>query len=202
MQVKELYTDESLIAKLQDDDPAVFQLLFTLYWKDLYRAAYNRLRDQSEAEDMVQDIFTDIWERRYSLEINTSLKSYLHSSLKFRMIRMLSRANLHKKALDHLLYRMSEMETTILDVLATSDVERTLSQAISSFPENMRKVFTLRSEDYTIKEIAEALGLAEQTVKNNVTESLRRLKVVLHKEHPDVTNSFYTLLVIVLLKSK
>ncbi len=196
----ELYTDQRLITALQNDDPLAFQTLFTRYWKDLYKSAYYRLKDQSEAEDMVQDIFTDIWERRYTLEITTSLNNYLHRSLKFRIIRMLTRANLHKKALEHLLYQMSAMETTILDVLTTSDVERTLSQAIGTFPENMRNIFVLRSEDYSIREIAEALGLAEQTVKNNVTESLRRLKVVLAKEHPDVTNSFYTLLVVVLLK--
>jgi RNA polymerase sigma factor (sigma-70 family) len=200
MQVQELYTDQRLIAAMQNDDPLAFQTLFILYWKDLYKTAYNRLRDQSEAEDMVQDIFTAIWERRHTLEVTTSLKSYLHSALKFRMIRMLSRANLHKKALGHLLYRMTEMETTILDVLVTSDVERTLSQAINSFPENMKNIFLLRSEDYSVREIAEALGLAEQTVKNNVTESLRRLKLVLTKEHPDVTNSFYILLAAIIIK--
>ncbi len=148
----ELYTDQQLITALQNDDPSAFQMLFTRYWKDLYRAAYNRLRDQSEAEDMVQDIFTDVWERRYTLEITVSLNNYLHSSLKFRIIRMLGRANLHKKALEHLLHRMTTMETTILDVLATSDVERTLSQAINTFPENMKNIFMLRSEDYSIRD--------------------------------------------------
>lgn len=200
MQIKELHTDQSLIKALQNDDPSAFQVLFEKYWKDLYKSAYNRLRDQSEAEDMVQDIFTDIWERRYTLDITTSLPGYLQSSLKFRMIRMLSRANLHKKAVEHLLYRMTEMETTILDVMMVADVEKTLSQAISLFPENMRKIFMLRGEDYSIKEIAEALGLAEQTVKNNMTESLRRLKLVLTEKHPDITNSLYTALAVILLK--
>lgn len=200
MQIKELYTDQNLITALQNDDSSAFQLLFEKYWKDLYRSAYNRLKDQSEAEDMVQDIFTDIWERRYTLDITTSLSAYLQSSLKFRMIRMLSRANLHKKAVEHLVYRMTEMETTILDVMMVSDIEKTLSQAISLFPENMRKIFMLRGEDYSIKEIAEALGLAEQTVKNNMTESLRRLKLVLTEKHPDITNSLYTALAVILLK--
>lgn len=200
MQIKELYTDQSLITALQNDDSSAFQLLFEKYWKDLYKSAYNRLKDQSEAEDMVQDIFTDIWERRYTLDITTSLSGYLQSSLKFRMIRMLSRANLHKKAVEHLVYRMTEMETTILDVMMVSDIEKTLSQAISLFPENMRKIFVLREEDYSIKEIAEALGLAEQTVKNNMTESLRRLKLVLTEKHPDITKSLYTALAIILLK--
>jgi RNA polymerase sigma factor (sigma-70 family) len=201
MQVKELHTDQSLITALQNDDPSAFQVLFNRYWKDLYRSAYTRLKDQSEAEDIVQDIFTDIWERRYTLDIATSLAGYLQNALKFKIIRMLSRADLHKKAVEHLLYRMTEMETTILDVLVIADVEQTLSHAISLFPENMRKIFVLRGEDYSIREIAEALGLAEQTVKNNMTESLRRLKVVLSEKHPDITGSLYTLLVAILFVS-
>ncbi|HEY0177993.1 MAG TPA: sigma-70 family RNA polymerase sigma factor, partial [Pedobacter sp.] len=201
MQIKELHTDQSLITALQNDDPSAFQVLFNRYWKDLYRSAYTRLKDQSEAEDIVQDIFTDIWERRYTLDIATSLPGYLQNALKFKIIRMLSRADLHKKAVEHLLYRMTEMETTILDVLVIADVEQTLSQAISLFPENMRKIFVLRGEDYSIREIAEALGLAEQTVKNNMTESLRRLKVVLSEKHPDITGSLYTLLVAILFVS-
>lgn len=201
MQAKELYTDESLLAALKKDDSAAFQILFNIFWQELYRAAYNRLRSQTEAEDLVQDIFTDIWERRHTLEITTSLKGYLHSALKFKIIRMVSRANLQKKALEHLIYRMSEMEETIMETMARSDIEATLAKAISDFPENMAKIFMLRSEDYTIREIAEALGLAEQTVKNNVSESLRRLKTILEKEHPDVSSSVYTLLVLVLLRS-
>ena len=200
MQIKELHTDQSLITALQNDDTAAFQILFNRYWKDLYKAAYNRLKDQSEAEDMVQDVFTDIWERRYTLDITASLAGYLHTALKFRIIRMASRANLHKKAVAHLLYRMTEIEATILDIMVVADVEKTLSQAISLFPENMRKIFMLRDEDYSIAEIAEALGLAEQTVKNNMTESLRRLKMVLTEKHPDITNSFYLMLAAVLLK--
>lgn len=198
MQVKKLHTDLSLITALQNDDPIAFKTFFELYWKNLYKAAYQRLKDQAEAEDMVQEIFTDVWQRRYTIEVTQSLENYLLGALKFRLIRRFSRANLHKKAVSHLLLRMTEIETSILDVMDASDIERTLSEAINQFPENMRKIFQLKTDDYTIKEIAEALGLAEQTVKNNITESLRRLKIVLAKEHPELKTSFYFLLSLLL----
>lgn len=182
-----LQADISLTTALKNDDMQAFQTLYDLYWKDLYKTAYARFRDKQDAEDVVQDIFIKIWEVRHTLEITTSLKSYLQNSLKFRIIRILSRADLHQKAMEHLVYRMTEMQATILDTMTVSEIERTLSQAVSTFPENMQKVFLLRSEDYTINEIAEALGLAEQTVRNNIAGSLQRLKIVMAREHPEAS---------------
>lgn len=187
MQQLDLKADVSLITALKNGDPRAFENLYDLYWKDLYKTAYSRFRDIQDAEDVVQDIFIKIWEIRHTLEINTSLKAYLHTALKFKIIRILSRADLHHKAMEHLVYRITEMQATILEVMAASDLEATISQTVSRFPENMQQVFTLRTEDYTVKEIAEALGLAEQTVRNNIAESLRRLKQALAKTNPEIS---------------
>lgn len=187
MQQQNLEADICLMKALKSDDTRAFQSLYDLYWKGLYQTAYASFRDKQDAEDIVQEIFIKIWEMRHTLEINTSLKAYLQTALKFKTIRVLSRADLHQKTMEHLVYRMTEMQATILDVMAVSDLEITLSQAVSLFPERMRKIFVLRSEDYTVKEIAEALGLAEQTVRNNVAESLHRLKAALAKTHPELS---------------
>lgn len=187
MQQLDLKADVSLITALKNGDPRAFENLYDLYWKDLYKTAYSRFRDIQDAEDVVQDIFIKIWEIRHTLEINTSLKAYLHTALKFKIIRILSRTDLHHKAMEHLVYRITEMQATILEVMAASDLEATISQTVSRFPENMQQVFTLRTEDYTVKEIAEALGLAEQTVRNNIAESLRRLKQALAKTNPEIS---------------
>lgn len=187
MQDYNLAIDAELIKALRNDDASSFQTLYKLYWKDLYKMAYARFRNEPDTEDAVQEIFIRIWEIRHTLEIKTSLKAYMLNALKFRIIRVLSRGKLHEKAMEHLVYRMTEMQASILDVINASDLEKTISQVIATFPVNMQKVFVLRSEDYTVKEIAEALGLAEQTVRNNMRESLRRLKIALEKEHPGVS---------------
>lgn len=192
--------DAELLEGLKANQSIAFENLFNKYWRDLYERAYRRLGDQLEAEDMVQDIFTNIWERRHTLEIKTPLQGYLRTALKYKIIKLLSRADLHKEAVDHLFHRMEEMEETIIDVLIAQDVKCTLEEAISGFPENMRQIFTLRAENYTITEIAEALGLAQQTVKNNNTEALRRLKVILQEKHPDVNKSFFTILAVLILR--
>lgn len=193
------YTDTGLLEGLRTDQPGAFENLFNKYWQDLYERAYKRLRDQSEAEDMVQDIFASIWDRRHQLDINGSLQGYLRTSLKYKIIKWAGRDNLHKEALAHLLHRMEQMEDTILDTMAANDVRKSFEEAVQSFPENMRRIFMLRAENYTIAEIAEALGLAEQTVKNNNVEALRRLKVILSTQHPHLHKSFFVTLTVLML---
>ena len=199
MQVNELYTDESLIAALQNDDAQAFQILYRRYWKDLYKTAFARFQNEQDAEDAVQELFIKIYEIRHNLQITTSLIGYLQNALKFRIIRILSRADLHEKTMEHLVYRMTEMQATILDLMTAADLQKTISQVISKFPTNMQQIFILRGEDYTVKEIAEALGLAEQTVRNNIAESLRRLKFNIEKEHPEISGTVFTLLTYLLL---
>lgn len=195
----ELDIDSKLLEGMKNDHPRAFEELFNRHWPELYQKAYKRLRDQSESEDMVQDIFANIWTRRHSIAITSSFKGYLHNALKYNIIKSIERKNLHEEASAYLLSRMEEIESSVYDIMAASDVKKTLDEAIQGFPENMRKIFLLRAKDHTISEIAEALGLAEQTVKNNSTEALRRLKVIISSKHPDLNESFFTVLALLIL---
>lgn len=192
----DIHIENHLLSDLRNGSIQAFERLFNHYWQELYVLAYRRLRDQSEAEDMVQEIFAGIWERHEQLNITTSLGSYLRTALKYRIIKWASRADLHKEVVAHLLSHMEAMEDTILDAMAAGDLHKTISQVVDTFPENMRRIFLLRVENYTVAEIAAALGLATQTVKNNNAEALRRLRIVLAEKHPDIHKSFYAVLVL------
>lgn len=187
-------TDSALLEGIRNDIPDMFEQLFNTYWEDLYRLAYHRVQDAKEAEDMVQDIFANLWERRQSLEIAVSFQSYLRTALKYHIIKRAANADLRKRTLTHLLQQMEQVEISVLDMLSAGEVRRTLDTAIQHFPKNMRDIFLMRANEFTVAEIAQALGLSEQTVKNNTTEALRRLRMVLAKKHPDIPSSFYLIL--------
>ncbi len=194
MRIKADITESELLIGIRSDMPGMFERLFNIHWEDLYRFAYHRLHDQSEAEDIVQDIFADIWVRRHSLVITTSFRAYLRAALKYHLIKKASKADLRQKAMDQLLLRMEDIEASVLDMIAAGEISSTLHNAVQRFPVNMRRIFQMRTEDFTVAEIAEALGLSEQTVKNNITDALRRLRMVLTEKHPDIPSSFYLLL--------
>lgn len=194
-------SEQQMLSALRLGSESAFQAIVRLYTKDLLKHAFSRLKNEQDAEDMVQDIFTHVWEKRTSIEIRTSLAGYLFTILKHRILRHILRSDLHNKAVEHLLYRMDEMQAGVLELLAVKDIEGTLSEAVEALPENMRQIFILKQQDYTIREIAEALGLAEQTIKNYNTELVRRIKVAITEKHPDINHSFLFALAYLLTKN-
>ena len=191
------HTEESELLKgLKDGREDLFAEIFNMHWESLFREAFYRLKKHDEAQDVVQDIFTDFWQRRYSIQISTSISAYLHGALKYKIIRHYSRSRLHQTVVDHLLLQMQTFEESILDVIAAGEIQKTLEEAIAHFPGNMQQIFTLRSQDFTIAEIADALGLSQQTVKNNNSQALKRLKHVLTEKHPEITSSLYAALLL------
>ncbi|MFD2595970.1 RNA polymerase sigma factor [Sphingobacterium griseoflavum] len=189
-------TDAELLAGIKDGRQEVFEHIFHKHWEGLFRDACYRLKSHDEAQDIVQDIFTDFWQRRYTLTISTSIGAYLNGALKHQIIRYVSRSRLHQTVVDHLALHMRTLKDSIIDVIAAGEMQKTLQDAIAHFPANMQQIFALRTQDFTVAEIAEALQISPQTVKNNNTEALKRLKQVLAQQHPEISSSIYALLLL------
>jgi len=178
-----------LIQKLRENDQLAFSQIVRHFTPELARKAFKFTKCQDDAKDLLQDLFTDLWERRQQLAINTSLQSYLYVSLKHRFLRKVMRANLNDKALSYLGKRMEQMEASVSDLLEVSEMQTTIAQVVKLLPEHMQKIFLLRGEDYSIREIADALGLAEQTVKTYNMQLKRRIKDAILTQYPDVSHS-------------
>ncbi|MGV3546541.1 MAG: RNA polymerase sigma factor [Pedobacter sp.] len=179
----------SLLERLKDSDQLAFAKIVHFFTPQLANKAFKFTKNAEDAQDLLQDLFTDLWERRETLNINTSLQSYLYVSLKHRFLRKVMRANLNERALDYLGKRMEQMQASVLEAIEVSEMQNTISQVIKILPEHMQKIFLLRGEDYSIKEIAEALGLAEQTVKTYNMLLKRRIKEAILTQYPDVSHS-------------
>lgn len=201
MAVATYQSDKEWISAVNQGNTAAFEALVRRYTHELLEHALKRLRNFADAEDTVQDVFADLWEKRRNIQINTSLDGYLHTALKYRVLRRIARADIHREALEHLLRRMNGMQASILDVLAARDLETTLVEIVHNLPTNMQQIFILRQENFTLREIAEALNLAEQTVKNYHTETIHRIRTTLTKKHPDVSRFFVAALTYLLTKS-
>lgn len=170
-------------------DENAFEKVVSQYTGILLAKAYKLLKDEDGAKDIVQDIFLELWLRRETITITTELKAYLFGMLKHRFLRQVSRSNIHDKAMDYLSNRMQEMEDGIIEAIQLNDINRTLSEIVEQLPYNMQQIFILRDKDYSIKEIAVAMGLAEQTVKSYNSELKRRIKKGLLEKHPEISHS-------------
>jgi RNA polymerase sigma-70 factor (ECF subfamily) len=173
-----------LIQRLQADDAGAFKELFQLYWQPLYKAAYKRLHNRPEAEDMVQEVLGSVWQRRAGLHTGagSSLGGYLFTALKYRIISFYAQVKPERfqgEVLDTLLAMQADDQYSHL---LTAELNQLLQQEISTMPENMQKAYKLvRMEDHSIREAAATLGLSEQTVKNLASSSSKRLRKVVEQ---------------------
>lgn len=188
--------EEELLKNIRLGNKKSFAIIFETHWESLYLEAYYRLKDHSLAQDMVQDVFLSCWQRREELTIRVSLLSYLRGALKHHIIRHISKNRLHQDVVDHLMQRMTLIEDSIIDAISAGEMAKTIEATIAKFPENMREIILLRLQHFSVKEVSDALGLSPQTVKNNSTEAVKRLKKVLFQQHPDVSTSVYLFLLL------
>ena len=193
--------DAELLELLKEDDFNAFDVLFNRYWKALYIAAKARLDDEEAAKDLVQNLLIEVWQKRAELQVNTSLEQFLFGAVKRKVLHHFRSENIRQSAMENALARMGDLIHSEDDLSSYFDLEKIVSEEVEEMPVNMKRAFLLRSDSYSVREIAESLNLAEQTVSNNITEALKRLKRRLKMEYPDRYINCFICLVILFTKS-
>lgn len=193
--------DHELLEMLRDDNISAFDVLFNRYWKSLFRAAQVRLGDDEAAKDIVQNLLIDVWQKRNELQINTSLEQFLFGAVKRKVLNHFRSEGIRQNAMEHALSRMNDIIYKEENLSSYFNLEKIVSEEVEEMPVNMKRAFLLRSDSYSVKEIAENLNLAEQTVSNNITEALKRLKRRLKMEYPDRYINCFICLVILFTQS-
>jgi RNA polymerase sigma-70 factor (ECF subfamily) len=171
--------DEQILFLLGRNDEQALELMFREHYSFLCQAVVRIVQDPHTAEDLVQDVFLELWRKRQSLCINLSLKAYLR------------RAAINK-TLNHLRSRriqweqeeaMADLQVSQESMAAQMDgmqLEKAVEHAIGQLPERCRLVFTLsRFEELSNAEIAARLEISVKTVENQMTKALRVLRSAL-----------------------
>ncbi|MBL1409463.1 RNA polymerase sigma factor [Sphingobacterium faecale] len=172
------YDERDLLLQLQGGDEVAFGHLYDHYWASLYSYAYNRLRSKELSQDIVQEVFMDMWRRRETLQID-NLSAYLHTAVRF-----LTYKELKKLPLDHSYYLEFEEYLVSYIYADTAVQEKEYQQLLASWiellPEKRRKIFLLHYLDgLSTETIANDLGISRKTVQNQ----LQRAKTELHERY-------------------
>lgn len=186
------FTDAELLLSIQGDDATAFKVLYDRYWEALYLRACKRV-DKDEAKDMVQEVMTTLWRRRKEIvtKEDGNIGRYLHTAVKYRVI-------------SHYAYTAAEIRNnelfevldgeTFANTLETKELGEILEKEVSRLPARMQQIFRLsREDDFSIADIAGKLNLSEQTVKNQLTEALKRIRTSI-KSHESGEWAFVLLL--------
>ena len=167
--------DEELVAATQRGDRQAFAVLYGRYWAELFQVATRKLGSATLAEELVQDLFISLWQRRETLAI-THLNRYLFSALKFAVIDHFRSQEVHERFVDQYL-ALATTDTPPQDALALQDLTRSIEQGLQTLPTTTQQIFRLsRFEHLTIPEIAERLGVSEKVVQYHLGNALRAMR--------------------------
>jgi RNA polymerase sigma-70 factor (family 1) len=178
------YSDYELVKLIREkDDKQAFQLLYDKYWDQLFAAAILKIHDEEEVNDIVQNLFVTIWIKRKELNINDNVDAYLFRALKNRIINFFKRKYLTADKLDQFSKNSAVKTDSVAESMFTyKEVELIISKEVESMPDKMRQVFLLsRDEQMSSKRISEILSLSDQTVRNQISKAIKRIKITLEK---------------------
>ncbi len=176
MAKKHVFTESELLEGLRSGSETCFSALYGLYAESLTRYANSKLASLDEARDLMHDLFVDLWTKREHLEIKVSIKSYLFTAARYKIIDYI-RKNSSRQVYQKMLEQLNEFVDTPDHLLELKDLQKKIDSAVESMSDRVREVYLLsREEDLSIPQIAEKLSLSEQTVKNQISSALKIIR--------------------------
>lgn len=177
--------EEELLKSVFKGNKKGIEILFRTYYKRLCAYAASFVTHNNIAEDIVSNVFLKLWEKRENLVIKESVSSYLFKSVKNSCLNYLKREKSRKKL-------VSENDVNLLDLkiqyplsdkyplaeLIGQELEEKIKLEIEKLPEQCGLIFYLsRFEELSHRQIAEKLGISENTVKVQIYRALTKLRL-------------------------
>lgn len=171
------WDDNQLFREFQHGDTAAYGEIYRRFSAVLYQHACRMLENDADAQDVVQEVFANLWTKGAALKINGSLGAYLYVSTRNRVLNLISSQRSYQHHLDSLRQFISETDTSTIEQLNEKELISCIEKEVSLLPAKMREVFELsRKATLSHREIAEHLDLSPDTVKKQVSNAVRILK--------------------------
>lgn len=176
----ELYND-AITGLLAKKDEAAFEQVFKSHFKSLHAYAFTILKDEIQAEEIVQQVFFKLWDRADTLSITGSVTAYLYRAVHNESLNYIKHQKVRAEHRLHVAYSMKNQADHASKKVLNSELEKKLHEAMEELPEQCRTIFQLsRFEEMKYREIADRLDISVKTVENQMGKALRilRLKLV------------------------
>ncbi|WP_373520865.1 RNA polymerase sigma factor [Aquiflexum sp.] len=174
-------TDNHLLSQIKQGDAKAFDSLFYRYWEPLFSAAFARLKSQDLAQDVVQDVFIDLWKRKDSLVIKRTLEVYLFTSVKYGVFKAIDTSKGHEQLQD----------TQLIDdfgsdkILELEELYDIIESKLDLLPKTSSEIFRMyKYNGLSAVEISEITGMAPQSIHNSIQKTLNFLRSELKEYSP------------------
>ena len=171
-------TDHEMLTLLRAGESQAFSEIYERYWESLSLYTLKVIQSKEDALDIVQEVFVSVWKRRAELNIEVSLSAYLFKCVRNLSVKYIEKNITKRNFLSSLSLSLKESELTSIDALELKELEIKIDNAVAKLPPKMREIYLLsRQENLSYRQIAEQLEIAETTVKKQVSNALKILRL-------------------------
>lgn len=168
--------DLQLLLLIRKENDAAFQEVYDRYWAGLYNSAFKRLKNAHLAEEVVQETFLNLYTKRASVQISSSLSPYLFSVLKFKVIDEIRKQISVNTYQQHVAGLPFASDLNGQELLEKKEVKDQFDHFYDTLPKKCREVFLLKQDELSNQAIARELNISEKTVEGHVSKARRLLK--------------------------
>lgn len=169
--------EQDIVEGIAEGDEMAFESLFKSFFAELSVYATRFVEDMENAEEIVQDIFFNLWNNRAKLNINTSIKAYLYTTVRNTCLNLIKHKKVESKYREYFSRQLHEDELRPEDWMEGNELQEKINSALEQLPPERKKVFMMsRFENLKYKEIAEKLNISIKTVENQMGKALKFLR--------------------------
>jgi len=186
--------NSGIVEKVKSGDEVAFELLFRKYYVPLCNFANKFTSNTAESEEIVQEVFLNIWKKRDQLKLEQEIRPYLYKSVQNLCFNFIQ----HQKVVDQyyavidIVYQNRAEDFNTYESVLYSELQTKVEEAISSLPTECRRIFQMsRKDGLKYAEIADKLQISVKTVETQMSRALAKLKVAL--------KDYLTIIIMVLL---
>jgi RNA polymerase sigma-70 factor (family 1) len=180
-------TDQLLLTKCSAGDVDAYHEIYHRYKHFVFNTVAARLADADDAKDMTQDIFIKLWTLRERLIHINDIRPYLYTLSRNHVISAYRKQNIRIKGEQFLLNGLTDIQYSAEDQRLANELDCDIQKLVSEMPETMRHCYQLsKNEGRKNGEIATLLNISEKTVRNNLSEALKQLRLTLQNSHPEL----------------
>ena len=172
-----LRSEKELLVKLKAGDKSAFEQIYRLYSNRLFGNLVKLLQSETEAQEILQEVFLKIWQNRAQIDPEKSFRSYLFKIAENKVFDFFRKAALQKRV-QHQLLHHSDIETTMVDrMLLDKENEQLLAKAIDQLPPQRKQVFVMvKLQGKTYKEVGDHLGISVSTISDHIVKATKSIR--------------------------
>lgn len=171
-------SDMELCHLLKEGDRDAYTEIYERFKGLLYVHAYKMLQDSDAAEDVVQELFTRLWIKREQLSLQRTLSAYLYASIRNQVLDRIARQKVETRYVESLQNFMQTAPCVTDHRVRERELQSRIEKEVATLPTKMRQVFEMSRKAYlSHREIADVLNISEKTVKKQINNALKVLRV-------------------------